>query len=94
MERAVRAVAKPGYAVGAMTVKSDKEVSGFSLTFMRVKGGKLDPTDAYESEWIGGAGATKTLLGGDGSPVIGLFSSFAFIGQLKSVGLVLGSDDF
>ena len=28
-------------------------VFGLSVTFMKVKDGKLDPTDKYESDWVG-----------------------------------------
>ena len=40
---------------------------------MRVRDGRLDPTDAYDSEYVGGpGGGGPTKLGGDGSPVVGI----------------------
>jgi hypothetical protein len=42
--------AKDGYAVGAMTCISGLNFDGCSLIFMRIKDGKLDPNDAYESQ--------------------------------------------
>ncbi len=42
-------------------------------TFMKVTDGKLDPTDKYESEWVGTDEKKKpTRLGGDGTPVVGI----------------------
>jgi predicted Zn finger-like uncharacterized protein len=72
-ERVVKVIAKPGYAIGAITIKAGLLVDGLSVTFMKVKGMKLDPTDSYESEWVGGmGGGGPTKLGGDGSPVVGI----------------------
>jgi hypothetical protein len=73
LTRVVKVVAKPGYAVGAMTVKAGLGVDGLSVTFMKLTDGKLDPKDAYESEWVGGkGGGAPVKLGGDGTLVIGL----------------------
>ncbi len=47
-------VAKPGYAVGAMDGCGAHELEGFRLIFLRLFGDKLDATDSYRSEWIGG----------------------------------------
>ena len=68
----VKVVAKPGYAVGAITAKAGLGIDGFSVTFMKVKGAKLDPTDKYESEWVGGKGGGPEMRIGDGTPVIGV----------------------
>ena len=71
--RVVKVVARPGYAVGALTAKAGLTVDGLSVTFMKVVIGRLDPTDAYESNWIGGKGGNGPVrLGGDGSLVVGL----------------------
>jgi S1-C subfamily serine protease len=65
--------AKDGYAVGAITCKSGLNFDGCSLTFMKVVGGKLDPKDAYESEWVGYNGNKRpTRIGSDGTPVVGI----------------------
>jgi S1-C subfamily serine protease len=73
LERVVVVKAKPGYAVGAMTVKAGLGLDGMSVTFMKITDGKLDPKDAYESEWVGGKmGRPPVKLGGDGSPVVGV----------------------
>lgn len=71
--RLVRVKAKPGYAVAALTAKAAVAVDGFSVTFMKVDKDRLNPKDAYESEWIGGKGSgPPTRLGDDGAPVTGI----------------------
>jgi predicted Zn finger-like uncharacterized protein len=71
--RVVKVVARPGYAVGAISIRAGLLVDGLSVTFMKVKGTKLDPTDSYDSDWIGGTGGNgPTKLGGDGSAVVGI----------------------
>jgi hypothetical protein len=73
VKETVRVVAKPGYAVGAVTVKNGLGLDGLVVTFMKIKDGKLDTEDAYESEYIGGTGGGRPVkIGGDGTPVTGL----------------------
>jgi S1-C subfamily serine protease len=62
----VRVVARPGYAVGAITVKTGLGTDGLSLTFMKVAAGRLDPADTYQSEWAGGQGGGPPVMIGDG----------------------------
>lgn len=70
------AVARDGYAVGAMNVKAEDYVNGIQLIFMRIKDdGKLNPKDAYASEWLGAGPLDQSeaqKLGGDGDPIIGI----------------------
>ena len=73
LDRVVKVVAKPGYAVGAVKIKAGLGLDGLTVTFMKVKDGKLDPTDSYDSEYVGGpGGGGPTRLGGDGSLVVGI----------------------
>jgi hypothetical protein len=66
--------AKPGYAVGGVTVRSGLNINGLSVTFMRIKGRRLDPNQSYESEWVGDrTGGGEAYLGGDGAPAVGVF---------------------
>jgi S1-C subfamily serine protease len=65
--------AKAGYAVGGITAKARNVCDGFSLTFMKVVNGKLDPADSYESEWVGWNGPVPAVkAASDGTPVVGL----------------------
>lgn len=71
--RKIRVRAKRGYAVGAITAKSVAALDGFSVTFMKVKNGRLDPDDSYESEWVGGGGSLpQRTASGNGAPAIGI----------------------
>jgi hypothetical protein len=71
--RVVEIKARPGYAVGAITAKAGLTVDGFSVTFMRSGPSGLSVNDSYESEWVGGmGGGRKTVLGGTGTPVVGI----------------------
>jgi hypothetical protein len=72
-DKVVRVAARPGYAIGAMNVKAGTDVYGFSVTFMKVTGGKLNPKDSYQSEWVGSNPDTpETALKGEGRPIVGL----------------------
>ena len=65
--------AKDGYAVGALSCKSGLNFDGCSLSFMKIKDGKLDPSDAYDSDWVGWNGnKVPRRVSGDGAPVIGI----------------------
>ncbi len=71
--RLTKYVAKPGYAVGAISIKHGLGVDGFALTFMKVVNDKLDPSDSYKSDWIGGMGGGGPITqGGDGKLVTGI----------------------
>lgn len=68
------AVARAGYAVGAVNVQAGSYVNAIQLVFMRVKDdGRLNPEDSYTSPWIGvrGKGRPRTLTG-NGDPIIGI----------------------
>lgn len=87
--RVVKAIAKPGYAIGAVTIKTGLGLDGLSVTFMKVVGKRLDPADAYESEWIGGIhGNGPVILAGDGLPVVGIIGKTNRIDDVSGFGLV------
>jgi hypothetical protein len=65
-------------------------VEGVKVKFMRIDGAKLDPGDSYESEWCGGGGGNGELIGGDGSPVVGIYGRNA--DALDKVGLIQRDD--
>ena len=84
---AVDVIAKEGYAVGAIIVRSGDWVDAMRVVFMRIRGKRLDPSDSYESRWYGGSGGGETKLGGDGSPVVGVFGASG--DNIDSIGLNL-----
>lgn len=70
------AVAREGYAVGAVNLNALEYINGIQLVFMRVKDdGRLDPKDSYTSEWLGARARGRRkpqVLTGDGDPIIGI----------------------
>ena len=82
--------AKPGYAIGGLTVKAGLGIDGFSVTFMRMAGGVLVTADSYTSDWIGGkGGGRETTLAGTGACVPGIFGKTNSQNILTGFGLVL-----
>jgi hypothetical protein len=70
----IELMAKPGHAIGAVTVKGGAGVDSLMVTYMAIKGGALDPTTAEESNLIGGRGGDRRITtGGDGTPLVGVF---------------------
>lgn len=68
--------ARPGYAVGAMTIRSGLNINGLCVMFMRITGTTLDPNQSYESDWIGDrTGGSEAKISGDGAPVVGVFGN-------------------
>ncbi|OWK35920.1 hypothetical protein [Fimbriiglobus ruber] len=88
-----RVLAKPGYAVGAVAVKTNHFVNAIQITFMKLKedNSGLDTKDSYVSEWLGPekAGMKETKLGGDGRKVIGVVLNKGAI--LDGMALVMDS---
>lgn len=81
-------VARPGYAVAGMIARGTDRLNAFKLVFMRISGSRLVPTDRYESGWLGSrAGGDEVTLGGDGTPVLGLFGRAG--GEIDGAGLLL-----
>ena len=89
-DRQQAAIAREGFAVGAVNVDAKRFVNALQLVFMRVKSdGRLDPTDSYTTEWIGlPTGRPTQTLGGSGAPIIGIYGRHGAI--LNALGLVRG----
>jgi hypothetical protein len=67
-------IARPGYAVAGIRVKSGIFVDGLEVIFMRIGDNGLVADDNYVSDWVGGpGGANEHTLGGDGRPIIGIY---------------------
>ena len=83
-------VAKPGYAVGAVKVKTNMTVTAVQPVYMKIlPGGSLDTKDSYDGEWIGEAGLDdkEETLTGNGKMVIG--THVRHFGRVYAIGLVL-----
>jgi hypothetical protein len=74
--RTVRVEADPGYAVAGISLRMRGTICGMQVTFQRLKGQKLDPTQSYTSDWIGDVSKNNDhSIIGKGSPAIGVFGS-------------------
>lgn len=68
-------VARPGYAIGAMTLVGDTRLRGFKATMMGLRGSPpvLDPSDAYEEPWRGQPGGPgEVSLQSGTEPILGI----------------------
>jgi hypothetical protein len=82
--------AKPGYAVGALNVKTKKIVTAIQVVFMKQKpDGTLDRADSYTSQWLGHPEAAdkEGKVSGEGRKVIGM--RLKHFGVVYAVALVL-----
>lgn len=89
IEPSVTVLARPGYAVGAINTRAGLLLDGFQLVFMKVKDGRLDPNDAYQSDWLGDSkGGGEETVSGDGRLVVGLHGR-AGKGEVNALGIVV-----
>jgi hypothetical protein len=72
----VQVLAKPGYAVGGLRIRSGLVLNALQLVFMRLEGNKLNPRDNYESDWIGSEGGGPAEFLGEGRALAGVFGNF------------------
>jgi S1-C subfamily serine protease len=88
--RVVKVVAKPGYAVAAITLKTGLGIDGLSVTFRKVTDGRFDANESYESEWVGGQGGGGPVkVGGDDTPAIGIAGRQNAAKDVNGLGLLL-----
>jgi serine/threonine protein kinase len=89
-ERTVTVKAKPGFAVGAMTVRGGGLMNGFSLTFRAIGNYGLKKTGSYESPWIADrTGGREEVVDGDGMFIIGIAGRVTNQSEPGSVGPVM-----
>lgn len=82
-------LAKKGYAVGGLSVRSGDVVNAVQIIFMRINadGMSLDPKDSYLSDWLGGKGGGKPKdISGRGRMVVGVTGNSGDI--IDGLGLV------
>ena len=81
-------IAREGYAVGAILVRSGEVIDGLQVVFMRMKpdGLSLDPQDFYVSDWLGKEGGGAQELSGKGKLIIGITATSN--DAVESLGLV------
>lgn len=70
---AVEVQAKPGYAVGGLTLSTGDSLAGFNVTFVRRTAAGLDPRETYRSRWIGDqTGAAEVRVDVSEQPFVGI----------------------
>ncbi len=81
-------MAKDGYAVGGVVVKSLDGADGIQVIFMKLTGDGVDAADSYTSAWYGALQPGKqTQLAGHGERVIGTFGRQGM--NMDAIGLVV-----
>lgn len=84
-----KAVAKPGYAVGAIKTHTGLTVDGFEMVFMRVNGDHLEADDAYNSPWLGDVkGGSPRDVSSEGKVPVGLQGRAGQ--EVNALGLIVG----
>src|SRR5262249_56485242 len=69
VRRVVKLRARPGYAVGAIRMRTGGGLDAMSLTYYRIRGDRLDPKQSYQSEWVGNLdGGSESGFDGNGMP--------------------------
>jgi hypothetical protein len=81
-------VAKPGFAVGGIRMRTGLILNGFEVVFMRLKGDRLDPTESYTSAWLGDdKGGSPGTVSSDGKVVVGIHGRSGK--EVNSLGLII-----
>ncbi len=70
--RVIKTRAKPGYAVGGVTLRSGSDLNAMIVTYMETQPDRLNVKNSYDTDLLGGPGGIAYQLGGDGAVVIGL----------------------
>jgi hypothetical protein len=77
VSRVVITKAPPDFAVGAIEIHGGGGLDALKITYMRINGTRLDPTDTTSTPRIGGGGGGSSSLDGDGTPIIGICGATA-----------------
>ncbi len=86
--RVVSIKAKPGYAIGSMTIHAGLHVDGLFVTFMQMQGDGLNADQNYKGEYVGGRGGRELEVAVPGEPIVGLHGHLHKDGRLASLGIV------
>ncbi|WP_020473654.1 hypothetical protein [Zavarzinella formosa] len=83
-------MAKPGYAVGAVNVKTNSTVTAIQVVYMKIMpNGTINAKDSYTGDWVGEPGPNdkEETLTGNGRKVIG--THVRHFGRVYALALVL-----
>ncbi|WP_406700567.1 hypothetical protein V5E97_17345 [Singulisphaera sp. Ch08] len=88
LSQVTTAIAKPGYAVGALKTHTGISVDGFGMVFMKIDENHLDLSDSYNSPWLGDReGGIPKDVESDGSIPVGLQGRAR--NEVNALGLIL-----
>ena len=81
-------LAKTGYAVGAIRMRSGVRIDGLQLVFMKKQGDALNPDDCYVSEFVGASSGGQGIEStGKGSFIVGVEGQGRL--EIRSLGLLV-----
>jgi S1-C subfamily serine protease len=84
-------MARPGYAVGALEIHGGGNLDSVRVTFMKIGRSRLDPSNSYASEKVGGDASDRTDLDGGGVPIVGIRGEDGSRGGAMGLGVVFMS---
>lgn len=88
-ERPVANRPKPGYAIGAVQVRTGAGMDQIKPIFMRATDTGVNVNDKYDGLPVGGMGGGPSLSGGDGQFIIGILSRRdRTTGKIEGIGFV------
>jgi serine/threonine-protein kinase len=92
LSRVVTVEAKPGYAIGELSVRAGAGLDAVTVMFMAIEGRRLNVSRSYRSEQVGGNGGNAPVpISSSGAPVVGIFGRL-WGGNAGQLGLVIASD--
>jgi tetratricopeptide (TPR) repeat protein len=83
----VELLAKDGYAIGEVNLKTSNAVHGLGVTYRPIVGGHLDAASRQRSVWVGGIGGGREVQLGNGTPIYGIHGAAAR--NLDALGLIV-----
>jgi hypothetical protein len=82
--------AKPGYALGSVTVRTGGVMDAFAAYFMKVEGERLVPGDNYTSPGVGGQGGGPGSFTTSGGLLVGIHGKRLDHDAIAPVGAITG----
>lgn len=82
-------LAKPGYAVGAIEVSTERPMKCIRLIYMKILDDRLDTKDQYASEWYPNQIRPITRIRNSvGLPIVGTYGRYRRSSHIETLGLI------
>jgi hypothetical protein len=72
----VQVLARPGYVVAGLRIRSGLVLNAAQLLFLRWDGKQLNSRDAYEADWVGADGGRPAEIFAEGRALAGIFGRY------------------